>query len=446
MTSFAYSTFGFIAAIAILVAVHEYGHFQVARRLGVKVQKFSIGFGRALFTWRRKNDPTEYCIGVIPLGGYVKMLDEREGKVAAEEQHQAFNRQSLRTRSAIVFAGPAYNFLFAIFAMWLVFIAGSDDLAPLIGEVAEDSIAHQAGFRPGDRITEIDGRTTNTWGQHQFYLMHQAMKGNRVSVQVTDPSGTPHTRHLNLATLQQSAIGSQAITSAIGLFPPPPPAQVHQLVANAPAANAGLRRGDQILAINGEPVANWNEMAQTISRLPNQRITLQIQRGVTQFQTHLTTTATEINGTTYGRIGLHRPPQPTIRLRYGILSAIPAAIDYNWRTTIITLRSLGRMASARMSTENLSGPITIARLAGHTAQSSFSDFAKFLAILSISLGLINLLPIPLLDGGHLLYFAVEAIRGRPPSEAAMLRGQQIGILLLALLMTLAFYNDIMRLF
>ena len=444
--SVAYSIFGFILAIAILVTVHEYGHFQVARKLGVKVLKFSIGFGKPIYKWRRKNDPTEYCIGAIPLGGYVKMLDEAEGEVAAEEAAQAFNRQSLAVRSAIVVAGPAYNFLFAIFAMWLVFVIGSDDVAPTVGVVTEDSPAAAAGFQPGDILTAIDDREVRTWGQHQFYLLHQAMKGNASEFVVTDAADNRRTLRVDFAAMEQYAIGSQAITSQIGLLPPAPPATVARLVAGGAAADAGLQIGDLILAIDDTEIGDFNDLARYVSERPGKPATIIIRRDESEITIPLTIGTVTLNDTEYGRIGLYRPPLAGAKLRYGLLAAIPASLDYNWRMTNITIRSIGRMLRAQMSADNLSGPITIARLAGRTVESGYDAFLKFLAIISISLGLINLLPIPLLDGGHLLYFAIEAIKGSPPSQKIMLRGQQIGIALLVLLMSLAFYNDIMRLF
>lgn len=446
MSSFAYSVFGFFAAIAILVTVHEYGHFWVARKLGVKVLKFSIGFGKPLFTWRRQDDPTEYCIGLIPLGGYVKMLDEREGEVEPAEQAQAFNRQSLGVRSAIVAAGPAFNFLFAIFAIWLVFVAGSDDIEPVVGTVVADSVAQRAGFAAGDRLLRVDERAVRTWGEHQFYLLHQAMKGNVVHFKVASPSGVARDIAIDFGGLDSAAIGPRPLTSQIGLWPPAPPARVHRLVENSPASSAGLQPGDEVIAIDGNPIADWSEMVQRVRSRPGESLVLSIRREGHLLQTQLTTEVAVVNGTEYGRIGLYRPPLASVRLRYGPLAAIPASLDYNWRLTVITLRSLGWMLSARMSTDNLAGPITIGRMAGQAAESGFALSLIFLAILSISLGLINLLPIPVLDGGHLLYFAVEAIKGSPPSENAMLWGQRVGICALMLLMSLAFYNDIMRLF
>jgi len=451
MTAFLYSLLGFLVAIAILVAVHEYGHFQVARACGVKVLKFSIGFGKPLFTWRRKGDPTEYCIGCIPLGGYVKMLDEGEGEVAADELGMAFNRQSLLKRTAVVAAGPAYNFLFAIFAVWLVFVTGSDDIEPVIGQVETNSAGAQAGFRAGDRLTRIDGREVRAWGEHQFYLIHQAMKGNTVDFEVAGGDGDgARSIAIDFAAFDQYSVGTLPVPLQLGLHPTPPPAEVFRVVADSPAARAGLQTGDTVTAIDGEPIGDWADMVRYVSARPGQLLALTVRRGDGVLSVELTPEPAQIQtadgAREVGRIGLYRPPPATAKLRYGPLAAVPAALDYNWRMTAVTLRSLGRMLSARMSSDNLSGPITIARLAGHTIESGVDDFLKFLAIISISLGLINLLPIPLLDGGHLLYFAIEAVKGSPPSKRAMLWGQQLGIALLVLLMGVAFYNDIARLF
>ncbi len=445
MGAFGYSVLGFLVAIAILVAIHEYGHFWVARKLGVKVLAFSIGFGKPLFRWRWNNGPTEYTISMIPLGGFVKMLDEREGEVRADEVDQAFNRKSLAVRSAVVAAGPAFNFLFAILAIWLVFVAGSDDIDPRIGIVTEGSLAEVSGFAAGDVLVEVDGKEVKTWGQYQFYLLDQAMKGNHVSMRVSNPTLGERDLDIDLGALDQLHIANQPITSQIGIWPPVPAAVVNDVVADSPAERSGLIRGDQILAIDGAGVGNWLEMAALISESPGQPTRLSVLREGETFELTITPEPVSIEGRNYGRIGLYQPALENTTLRYGPLDAIWQAVDYNWRMTVITLRSLGRMLTARMSSENLSGPITIARLAGRTIESGYDDFLKFLAIISISLGLINLLPIPVLDGGHLMYFLFEAIVGRAPSEKAMIRGQVVGLAMIIMLMGFAFYNDIARL-
>ncbi|WP_423907958.1 RIP metalloprotease RseP [Candidatus Spongiihabitans sp.] len=445
MSDFGYSFLGFLLAIAILVAVHEYGHFWVARKLGVKVLKFSIGFGKSMLKWRRKNDPTEYSIGIIPLGGFVKMLDEREGDVAPEEIHQAFNRKSLAVRTAVVAAGPIFNFLFAIFAIWLVFVSGSADIEPVVGQVVEKSIAENAGFKAGDVMLKLDGKTVKTWGQHQFYMLHQAMKGNPLEFSVANPVHGSRTIKIDFSELDQQTVAGQPITSLIGIWPPAPAAKVSKVVENSPAEQAGLIAEDEILAIDGVAVHDWIDMARQISKKPGETLLLTILRRQQQFDVSLVANSVTVDGKQYGRIGLYRPRLENMTLRFGPLESIWQSLDYNWRTTAITLRSLGRMLSAKMSSENLSGPITIARLAGQTVKSGYADFLKFLAIISVSLGLLNLLPIPVLDGGHLMYFLIEAITGKAPSEKIMIWGQQIGIAMILMLMVLAFYNDIMRL-
>ncbi len=445
MVDFAYSLGGFLVAVAILVAVHEFGHFWVARLLGVKVLKFSIGFGRSLFTWHRKDDPTEYVVGLVPLGGYVKMLDEREGAVDAKERRYAFNRKPLGVRSAIVFAGPAFNFLFAIAAIWLVFVVGSPDIEPVVGEVSESSFARDAGFLPGDELVAVDGKPVRTWGQYQLYMLHQAMKGNVVRVAVDNPDHGGRDLELDFSRIDQAMISGRAITSMIGLWPVVQDAVIGDLVPGKPAEKSGLEPGDRVVTINGDTVGSWSDMVRKITQSPGHELVFGVGRDASVIEVEIIPDAVTVDGVRYGQIGVYRPRPDSVVLRFGPLESIWQALDYNWRMTAVTLRSLGRMLTARMSSENLSGPITIARIAGRTAASGFVDFLRFLAVISISLGLLNLLPIPVLDGGHLMYFLYEAITGKEPSEAVMNRGYQLGLLIIMLLMFVAFYNDIARL-
>ena len=445
MSGFVYSVFGFLLAIAILVAVHEFGHFWVARKLGVKVLKFSIGFGHSLVRWRRKGDDTEYSIGLIPLGGYVKMLDEREDDIDESESHMAFNRQSIPVRSAIVAAGPMFNFIFAIFAIWLVFVIGTDDLSPEVGYVQTESIAEKVGFVAGDKLLAVDGRPVRTWSEQMPYLLHQAMKENMVDVLVEGKDGSDRQIIIDFGLIDQRTISGQSIARQIGLHPTPPPAMVDRIIEGSPASRSGLVKGDVFHSIDGVPVRDWYHMAEITSASPGATLAVEVLRSGDIISMKLVPEKVVVDDKEYGRIGLYMPKPEIIKLQYGWLESIVAAADYNWRVTIINLRSLGRMLTAKMSSENLSGPITIARMAGATVESGWDDFFRFLAVISISLGLLNLLPIPVLDGGHLVYFAIEAVIGRPPSENFMIWGQKIGLVLLLMLMILAFHNDIMRL-
>ncbi|MXZ81176.1 MAG: RIP metalloprotease RseP [Gammaproteobacteria bacterium] len=446
MEGLIYSVAGFLVAIAILVAVHEFGHYWVARRLGVKVLKFSIGFGKSILNWRRPGDPTEYSIGIVPLGGYVKMLDEREDEIPEEERDQEFNNKPLAVRTAIVYAGPAFNFLFAIVAIWMVFMIGSRDYEPVVGQVLEQSPAQEAGFQSGDRLIEIDGRAVRTWGQHQLYLLHRAMQGRRIVFSVEHPEHGIRDLELDFGHFDQRRLVGQPLTSVIGIGPPVPPARVSGLVAGKPAERAGLETGDFITAIYGEPVRDWLDMATKVSESPGEELVFSVRRGDTEFDVTIIPETVDVNGSSRGRIGVYRPEPEGRTLRFGPFESLWRSVDHNYLMTVVTLRSIGRMLMAQMSTDNLSGPITIARIAGRTAETGIAEFLAFLAIISISLGLLNLLPIPVLDGGHLMYFLYEGITGRKPSEDALIAGQKIGISAIILLTILAFYNDIMRLF
>ncbi len=327
----------------------------------------------------------------------------------------------------------------------MVFVTGSDDIDPTVGEVVEASMAETAGFRRGDVLVEIDGKAVKTWGQHQFYMLHQAMKGNSMVVTVDNPSAGSRDIELDFSTFDQTKITGQPITSIIGIWPPAPAAEVTRLVDDMPAVKAGLKSGDIVTAIDGNGVEDWIDMARQVSERPGESMVFTIMRGQSSFEVTIVPNTITVDGENFGQIGIYRPQLENVTLRFGPLESIWQSMDYNWRMTVITLRSLGRMLTAQMSSENLSGPITIARIAGQTAESGYSDFLKFLAIISISLGLINLLPIPVLDGGHLMYFLFEAITGKEPSEKVMIWGQQVGIAMIVMLMVLAFYNDIVRL-
>ena len=442
----------FLVAIVVLVAVHEFGHFWVARRLGVKVIRFSIGFGRALFTWRRRGDPTEYVIAAIPLGGYVKMLDEREEPVPEEELHQAFNRQKLWVRSAIVLAGPAFNFLFALFLYWALFMVGQTGLKPVLGEVPVDSLAAEAGFEPGDVFLAVNDRATPTWSTVWLAILSQGTGGGDVSVRVRDTDGVAQDRLLAASDLSSIEPGRNFL-AAVGLERASPaiPPVFGEVVAGQPASIAGLRPGDRVVRIGTTAVDSWQQLVSIVKGSPGKALEFTVERDGDLRSVLIRPGEVESDGAVTGRIGagVEYPEDlwadQEVVVRYGPVDAAAAASRRVVDVTILTLRLVGKMLIGRASVENISSPIGIADAAGQTASNGVAPFVQFLALLSVSLGLINLFPIPVLDGGHLLFFAIEGVMGRPLSEQAQEQGQRIGIVLLISLMSLAFYVDIARL-
>ena len=443
LMQFLYSVFGFVLAIGILVTIHEFGHFWVARRAGVKVHRFSVGFGRPLKTWRRKNDDTEYVLAAIPLGGYVKMLDERVEEVAESEKHRAFNRQSLPKRTAIVAAGPLANFLFAIIAMWGLYVAGMQDYPTLIGELKQGSIAAQAGFEAGERIVAVDDKRIYGWQDSQLYLIHKTFQKKPVQFTLEDGvSGAKRNVEVDLAAVESNVVSHGVLSQGLGVVPAPMSSIISDVVAGKPAELAGLRGGDEIVQIDDTPITNWQELVEIVTASPDKEVNLAYRRDGQIINSAFKVGSIEHEGRLYGQIGVY---PSRYEFSTGVVEGLGKALDYTWRFTVVSLWSLGKMFTQDVSSDNLSGPITIANLAGTTVQRGVADFVSFLVVISISLGLINLLPIPVLDGGHLMFFAIEAVKGSPVSERFMLWGQQIGIGLLLLLMSLAFYNDIIRL-
>lgn len=442
----------FVVALGILITVHEFGHFWVARRLGVKVLRFSIGFGKPLWSRRIGPDQMELVVATLPLGGYVKMLDEHEGEVPAPELARAFNRQPVGKRMAIVAAGPAFNFLFAILAYWVVFSAGIDGIRPVVGRVLDGSRAEQAGFRAGDTILSIDGKPVQSWDQRRLYLFQRALDRATVIVEVQDANGERHSRRIDFSDLPPSEVSAALLERGVGLLPQlPAPLPVIGALDPGPAERAGLRAGDRILEAGGERIDSWEALAAAIRDSPGQPVTLLVEREGARFRVEVTPQAVEQDGRTVGRIHIRPqlqglPDELRVRVRYGAVAALGEALDSTWSMSWLTVRMLYKMLLLEVSTRNISGPITIAQYAGQSARVGVDQFIAFLALISISLAVLNLLPIPVLDGGHLLYYIVEAVRGRPLPERVLVWGQQVGIALLALLMLLAFYNDLTRLF
>ncbi|NGP53620.1 RIP metalloprotease RseP [Thioalkalivibrio sp. XN8] len=445
------SVLAFVVAISVLVAVHEYGHFWVARRLGIKVLRFSVGFGSPL--WRRTGrDGTEYWISAIPLGGYVKMLDEREGNVPPEDLPRCFNRQSPQRRIAVLFAGPAFNFIFAIAAYWVIFVAGVPAIKPMVGEIAAASPAAEAGLQAGDQIVAIDGAPTRTMMEAQLELLSAMVPAGRARLLVEDAAGARR----ELALRYDGDI--QALTEPNAMFPelgisfwrPSVPAVVGELLPEGTAAAAGLQPGDRVLSAAGEPIAEWQDWVEFVRARPGETVGLLIERDGNPMRLELLIGAADEEGVRVGRIGAG--PQILAELwdpirteqRYGPVAAVGRAVGETWRISELTVTMMARMIMGQVSVKNLSGPINIAQTAGFTAAAGFAAFVTFLAIVSISLGIINLLPIPMLDGGQIVYQVVELAKGSPVSERAQIIGQQVGIFLLLLLMSFAFYNDIVR--
>lgn len=438
----------FIFTIALLVAIHEFGHFWVARKLGVKVLRFSIGFGKPLFQFKAKQDNTEFVVAGIPLGGYVKMLDEREGEVPAEELHRAFNRKSVYSRFAIVFAGPFINFVFAVFAFWFMYVLGVQGVKPIMGKMEQDTIAWEAGLRYGDTIISVDGNETPTLNSVYEQLLEAFIERKSVSVKLSDQ------RDLNfrLDSIDNDAEPSE-LQKIIGLKLQMPKENVilSEVTSGSAAAKAGIQAGDQILAINDEAIDHWQDLVRAVIHRPGQLVQIEILRQGQSQTLPVTIGFAEQGGQTIGRIGV-RPESVTplpesmyAMHQYGFFEAIPKGIEKTWDLSVLTLKMLGRIVLGEASIKNISGPITIAEVAGHSAQMGIESFLRFLAIVSLSLGVINLLPIPMLDGGHLLFYLIEMVKGSPVSDAMQEFGLKIGVALLVMLMSIALYNDFTRL-
>jgi regulator of sigma E protease len=453
MSGILFSVAAFVVAIGVLVTVHEYGHFWVARKVGVKVLRFSVGFGKPL--WRRQPQPdgTEFVVAAIPLGGYVKMLDEREGEVAAAELPRAFNRQPLRTRVAVVAAGPLFNFLFAIVAYWMMFVVGVPGLRPLVGDVMPGSYAAMAGIVSGDEIVAVDKVPTPTWEGTVLALLDASLaESGSVALTVRDPEGAERQLQVQFDTSSE-LLQAGGVLENFGLEPWRPPAVIDRLVAGGAGERAGLLPGDRIVRADDVPVSSWEQWVDYVRDRPEQAIRVRVVRDAREVTLDLVPESVTEKDKTIGRIGAYvRLPgdeqRATMRVvvRYGPWQALPEALGKTWSVTTLTLRTLWKMITGKASVESLSGPISIAQYAGQSAAIGLATFLGFLGIVSVSLGVLNLLPVPVLDGGHLLFYLLELVKGSPVSEAAQLLGQKIGIALLLALMSLAFYNDLVRLF
>jgi len=457
----AYSVLSFIVAIGVLVTVHEFGHYWVARRLGIKVLRFSVGFGRPLFSRRWGADQTEYVLAMIPLGGYVKMLDENESEnetgveVSAADRDRAFNRQPLWKRIAVVVAGPAFNFIFAIVGYALVFMVGISGLRALVGDVEADSLAARAGFTQGQEIVAVDGVAVQTWEATIQRLIGTSLDAAVVPVEVRESSGRQRQLQLDLRGISVDDLTQGHFFGSLGLSPDRPsiPPVLGELTPGGAAEQAGLLKGDRVVSADGTPILTWAAWVDFVRARPAQQFTVTISRGGTRQQFKLSPEPKRDAGKTIGRIGAMRGADVQalaahyyVTQRYPPWTALAMGAGKTLDITVLTLRMLWRMLLLEVSVSNLSGPISIAQYAGVSAQIGLERFIEFLAVISVSLGILNLLPIPVLDGGHLLYYLLESVQGRPVSENAQILGQRLGITLLLSLMGIAFYNDLTRVF
>lgn len=441
----------FLLALGILIAVHEFGHFWVARRCGVFVERFSIGFGKSL--WRKiGKDGTEYTLAMIPLGGYVKMLDGRVDDVPEERKHQAFNNKALWQRSAIVAAGPLANFLFAIFAYWVVYLIGVPAVRPVIGEVAPQSIAAEAGISNGMELKSISGIKTADWESVNMAMISH-IGDQEMVISVIEP-GTEYEvqRTLDLTDWSFDPEQERVLTS-LGIAPYSPAITlvISQLVDDGAAITAGLRLNDEIVAINAEPITKWQQVVDAIRSHPLQTLDIEVLRDGEPVKLTLTPNAKEQrDGEVIGYAGFAPKVEPwpesyRINLQFGPVEAVGKAAEKTWQLVTLTFDMVTKLVTGDVAIKNLSGPISIAKGAGMTADYGVVYFLGFLALISVNLGIVNLLPLPVLDGGHLMFFAIEAVTRRPVSERVQDIGYRVGSAILVALMAVALFNDFTRL-
>ena len=449
-TSILGSAVAFVIAISILIAVHEYGHYIVGRWCNMKVLRFSIGFGKPLLRRVAGADRTEYVVAAIPLGGYVRFLDSREGAVRPEDEGRAFNQRPVWQRIAVLFAGPLFNFLFAIVAYWALFVYGVPTAVPAIGDVAPDSYAERAGLETGDRILAVDGRESPDWEAALLAMLDQLVAEGRIDLTLEDADGDRRDASLVVGADRTQLTEPGMLFDGLGFQAWRFPAVIGEVTPDGAAAAAGFRAGDRITAVGGEPVANFNDLVALVAPRPDERVEVSYSRdngGVAMERTvEVMLGSAERDGQTVGMLGITSADVSEYRYlrQYGAGESVGKAVVKTWEMSVFTLKMLGRMLTGDVSVKNISGPINIAQFAGQSAERGPDYFLSFLAIVSISLGILNLLPIPVLDGGQIVYQSIELAKGSPLSERAQIIGQQAGIVALLLLMSFAFYNDIAR--
>lgn len=446
----------FVFVLGVLIAFHEFGHFWVARKLGVKVLRFSVGFGKPLLRYQANADSPEYVLAALPLGGYVKMLDEREGEVKAEELPFAFNRQNVWKRIAIVAAGPVFNLALAVVFFACVFMVGIPSLKPVVAKPAEQTAAFKAGLQDKDIVTAVNGKSVGSWSALRLAMVAEAVDGG--ALKLTIQSADNDTRTLNLNLGEESLLkeeGDALKRVGLSIWQPAFPAVLGAISKDMPAQRAGLQAGDHIITFDGVNVSDWAHLVELIRARPAKKVLLHYRpENETLLETvELTLAAVETEGSeVVGRLGagpqVEGDPYEDYRTvtQYGFVDAIIAGADKTWNMSVLTVKVMFKLITGQASLKNISGPLSIAQYAGETAEVGLIFLIDFMAVISVSLGVLNLLPIPILDGGHLLFYVAELVKGSAVSERAMLIGQQLGIILLGLMMCVAFYNDLTRIF
>jgi regulator of sigma E protease len=453
--SFLITIAAFLVAIGTLVTFHELGHYWAARWCNVKILRFSIGFGKALWIRRHGPDQTEWVIAAFPLGGYVKMADERDGSADPGDVSRAFNRLPVWRRMVIVSAGPIANFVLAAFFYWVLFVAGTPGVKPFLAEPPVSTPASHAGMADFDQIVAVDDHAVQTWGDARMAFLEAAVNRSKVPVDIERPSGKRERLELDMSALTKDDLDKDFLTK-LGVLPYRlmPGTELATVSRGLPAERAGLKPGDRIRSVDGVSVSRWDELAALIASKPDTPLALTIERGAGMVEVTVTPTRVEEQGRVIGRIGIApAPAKPdpaliaklTTVVRYGPFEAVLKAAARVAEMSLFSIKMMGRMVVGDISWKNLSGPITIADYAGQSAQMGGLSYLNFLALISISLGVLNLLPVPVLDGGQLMYHIAELIKGSPVSEKAMEIGQQVGLTLLLGLTAFAFYNDILRL-
>ena len=444
------SVLAFLVAIGILIAVHEYGHYIVGRCCNMKVLRFSIGFGKPLLRRVAGADRTEYVVAAVPLGGYVRFLDSREGSILPEDQGRAFDQRPVWQRIAVLSAGPLFNFLFAVVAYWALFVYGVPTAVPAIGDVAPDSYAQRAGLEVGDRILAVHGRPSPDWEATLLAMLDQLVAEGRIDLSLEGTDGRRRTASLIVDSGRTRLTEPGMLFAGLGFQPWRLPALIGDVRPGGAAAVAGLRAGDRIIAVDGERVGSFNELTALVAPRPDAAVDIRYRRAsggaIAEDTVRAVLGSAEQDGQTVGRLGITSANVSDYRYlrQYGLGESLGKALVKTWDMSVFTLKMLGRMLTGDVSIKNISGPINIAQFAGQSAERGPDYFLSFLAIVSISLGILNLLPIPVLDGGQIVYQSIEFARGSPLSERAHVIGQQAGIVALLLLMSFAFYNDIAR--